>query len=109
MNDTDMELLRTAQETCLSCEGVTRMSSRYSSAVDGTLKNIGLDSGVKGVRMSREKNALIFDLYMKVGYGEKIPVLAWNIQKQVKEALEQKSAEKIKEVNIHVQGVDLNE
>ena len=109
MNDADKNLLRTAQETCLSCDGVSRMSSRYSSAVDGTLKNIGLDSGVKGVRMTREKNDLVFDLYLKVGYGENIPVLAWNIQKLVKEKLEQRSGEKIKEVNIHVQGVDLNE
>ena len=109
MNDTDKDLLRTAQETCLSCDGVSRMSSRYASAVDGTLKNIGLDSGVKGVRMTREKNDLVFDLYLKVGYGENIPVLAWNIQKLVKEKLEQRSGEKIKEVNIHVQGVDLNE
>ena len=106
MSDTDIDLLKKASETCLSCEGVTRMSSRYSSAVDGTLKGIGLDSGVKGVKMSRERTGLIFDLYLKVMYGENIPVLAWNIQKSVSKALDDMTDEKIKEVNIHIQGVD---
>ena len=107
MSDTDIELLKTASDTCLSCEGVSRMSSRYSSAVDGTLKGIGFDSGVKGVRMSRERSGLIFDLYLKVMYGENIPVLAWNIQKSVSDALKGKTDETIKEVNIHIQGVDI--
>lgn len=107
MNDAESELLVTAQKTCLACDGVSRMTSRYSSAVDGTLKGIGLDSGIKGVRMSREKSGLIFDLYLRVKYGEKIPVLAWNIQKSVSDALKGITDDKIKEVNIHIQGVDI--
>ena len=72
------------------------------------LKEIaGLESGEKGVRMTKEKGMLIFDLYVKVRYGENIPVLAWNIQHLVTEALKEKTDDKIKEVNIHVQGVDL--
>ena len=107
MNESDRDLLLTAQQTCLECEGVSRMSAKYYSAVQGTLRNIGLDSGVKGVKMNREKGSLAFDLYVKVNYGENIPVLAWNIQKSVSDALKQKTDEKIKEVNIHVQGVDI--
>ena len=107
MTDQERDLLKTAQETCLECSGVSRMRSKYSSAVGGTLKNIGLDSGVKGVSMNRDKGGLVFDLYVQVNYGEKIPVLAWNIQKSVSDALKRKTEEKIKEVNIHVQGVDI--
>ena len=106
MNDIDSELMRLCAETCLAQDGVSRMTSRYDTK--DYLKGIPvIDSGEKGVRMSRDKGALSFDLYIRVRYGENIPVLAWNIQHRVTEALKEKTSEKIKEVNIHVQGVDL--
>ena len=106
MNDTDSELMSICAETCLNCDGVSRMTSHYDTT--DYLKEIaGLESGEKGVRMSKEKGMLTFDLYVRVRYGENIPVLAWNIQHKVTEALKEKTDDKIKEVNIHVQGVDL--
>lgn len=106
MTDSDSELMKLCSATCLECDGVSRMTSRYDTK--DYLKGIpGMDSGVKGVRMTRDKGVLTFDIYVRVRYGENIPVLAWNIQHSVTEALKEKTEEKIKEVNIHVQGVDL--
>lgn len=107
MNEQDNEIIKTVQETCLGAEGVSRMSPRVSHAVDGTLKGIGLDSPVNGVMMNREGGKLIFDLYIRVRYGEKIPSLAWNLQQAVADAVKKITDEKVKEVNIHVQGVDI--
>lgn len=108
MNDSDLELVKTAKQTCLSCEGVKAMSHSFTAKVNQKLKGLsGIESGEKGVRMSRDKTGLTFDLYLKVRYGEQIPVLAWNIQKSVKSTLREMTDEKIKAVNIHIQGVDL--
>ncbi len=108
MSNSDNDLVRAARDTCLACEGVSSMASTLSYAVNGTLRAIpGFDAGVKGVRMERDKNGLTFYLYLKVRYGEQIPVLAWNIQKSVTAALEKMTDEKIKAVNIHIQGVNL--
>lgn len=47
------------------------------------------------------------DIYVIVEYGVRIPQLAWEIQSCVKKEIESITDEKVKEVNIHVQGVDL--
>ena len=85
------------------------MVPTLTSRMNETLKKglTGIDAEENGVRMDREKSGLTFDLYLKVRYGEQIPVLAWNVQKSVTAALSEKTDEKIKAVNIHIQGVDL--
>ena len=109
MSDPDMELVRAVRDTCLSSEGVSCMASvPLSSAMNDTFKVLpGKESGEKGVRMIREKSGITFDLYLRVKYGEQIPALSWNIQKSVTSALDNLTDDKIKAVNIHIQGVDL--
>ena len=109
MNDSDKELVRAVRDTCLSCDGVSSMASTLTEKMNETLKKglTGIDAESDGVQMDREKNGLTFDLYLKVRYGEQIPVLAWNVQKSVTAALSEMSQEKIKAVNIHIQGVHL--
>lgn len=109
MSDLDKELVRTARDTCLECEGVSSMASTLTSRMNETLKKslTGIDAESEGVQMDREKTGLTFDLYLKVRYGEQIPVLAWNVQKSVTAALKEMTDENIKAVNIHIQGVTL--
>ena len=109
MSNSDSELVRAARDTCLSCDGVSSMVPTLTAKMNGTLKKglTGIDAEEKGVRMDRDKNGLTFDLYLKVKYGEQIPALAWNVQKSVTSALNEMTDEKIKEVNIHIQGVEL--
>ena len=38
-------------------------------------------------------------------FGVKIPQLAWDVQSTVKEAVEDLTHDRVKEVNIHIQGV----
>ena len=109
MNKSDKELVRAARDTCLSCEGVHSMASTLTEKMNETIKKgiTGIDAEADGVQMDREKSGLTFDLYLKVRYGEQIPVLAWNVQKSVTAALSGMTDEKIKAVNIHIQGVHL--
>ena len=106
MNEADAELMKICSETCLSSDGVSRMASKNKAA--DSLKGItGKESGEKGVRLSHENGSMTIDLYVRVRYGENIPVLAWDIQHSVEQALKDKTKDRIKEINIHVQGVDL--
>ena len=109
MSDSDKELVRAARDTCLKCEGVSSMAHTLTSRMNETIKKslTGIDAESDGVQMDREKSGLTFDLYLKVRYGEQIPVLAWNVQKSVTAALGEMTDEKIKAVNIHIQGVTL--
>ncbi len=109
MSSPDNELVKAAYDTCLSSDGVSRMVPTLTSRMNETLKKglTGIDAEETGVRMDRDKSGLTFDLYIRVRYGEQIPALSWNVQQSVAKALAGMTDEKIKAVNIHVQGVDL--
>lgn len=71
-------------------------------------KNIlGIDHSGKGIRLSKNDDGLILDIYVIVEYKVKIPQLAWEIQSIVKKEIESITDLKVLEVNIHVQGVNL--
>ena len=57
------------------------------------------------MKVSGDKTALCIDLYLIVLFGVKIPQLAWDVQSTVKEAVEDLTHDRVKEVNIHIQGV----
>ena len=59
----------------------------------------------KDIRLSRDKEGFVIDIFVTVDFGSKIPQLAWDIQNSVKEAVESTTQQKVKAVNIHVQGV----
>ena len=66
---------------------------------------LGKSSDTRGVRISRNDDELRIDLYIIVGYGVKIPSVAWNIQENVKREIEGLSGLSVSSVNIHVQGI----
>lgn len=71
-------------------------------------KNIlGIDHSGKGIKLSKNEEGLILDIYVIVEYKVKIPQLAWEIQSNVKKEIESITDLKVSEVNIHVQGVHL--
>lgn len=59
----------------------------------------------KGVRVETGDEECTVDLTVIVEYGSSIPVVAENIQKNVKEAIESMTGLTAVEINIHVQGV----
>lgn len=63
----------------------------------------------RGVRVSQNDSEVGIDLYIIVEYGIKIPSAAWNIQEQVKKAVEELCGKKVSYVNIHVQGIHFSE
>ena len=95
-----MELIAT--ET-LKIEGVSSMGSNFTDPIPK------FDTTVKGIRVSEGKEGIYIELYVKVKYRMKIPQLAWDIQNRIKEIISKKYQIAVKEINIHVQGVEMTE
>ncbi|MTI65434.1 MAG: Asp23/Gls24 family envelope stress response protein [Firmicutes bacterium] len=85
-------------------EGVAGMSGGLAGGISEMLGRKSLSKGVK-VEVG-EKEAAI-DLFIIVDYGAKIPEVAWKIQESVKNAVETMTGLNVVEVNIHIQGVNI--
>lgn len=84
--------------------GVTGMSGGIAGGIAEALGRKNLSKGVK-VEVG-EKEAAI-DLFIIVDYGYRIPEVAWTIQEKVKQAVEEMTGLSVVEVNIHIQGVNI--
>lgn len=84
--------------------GVTSMSGGIAGGIAEALGRKNLSKGVK-VEVG-EKEAAI-DLFIIVEYGYRIPEVAWTIQERVKSAVEDMTGLNVVEVNIHIQGVNI--
>lgn len=84
--------------------GVYGMSGGIAGGIAEALGRKNLSKGVK-VEVG-EKQAAI-DLYLIVDYGCRIPEVSWSIQEKVKKSVEIMTGLNVVEVNIHVQGVNI--
>ena len=84
--------------------GVASMSGGIAGGIAEALGRKNLSKGVK-VEVGEKEAAM--DLYVIVEYGCRIPDVAWNIQEKVKKAVETMTGLSVVEVNIHVQGVNI--
>lgn len=83
----------------------------FSSGITDTIsKNfLGKEPLYKGIKVSQNDDGIHLDLYIIVDYGVNIPSVAWDIQENVKHEVENMTDIEVKAVNIHVQGVRMNE
>ena len=84
-------------------KGVAGMSGGVTG---GIVEMLGRKNLSKGVKVEVGEKETSVDLYVIVEYGERIPEVAWNIQENVKQAIENMTGIEVVEVNIHVQGVN---
>jgi len=98
---TDEVVAIIAGMAAIEVPGVVSMSGGIAGGLSEMLGRKNLSRGVK-VELS-EKQATI-DLYIIVEYGYRIPEVAWNIQEKVKQAVETMTGLEVLEVNIHIQG-----
>lgn len=105
-------------EVKISDDVVGTIASIAASEIDGVN---GLNGGIagdlaemfgkknltKGVKVNIEERTVQIDLNIIVDFGIKIPEVSWLIQENVKNAVETMTGLKVKEVNIHVTGVNL--
>jgi uncharacterized alkaline shock family protein YloU len=85
-------------------EGVSGLHGSFSEDIAGIF---GKKNQSKGVKVLIEEQIVILDLSVVVDFGVKIPDIAWKIQENVKTAVESMTGLSVKEVNIHVHGVNI--
>ena len=89
----------------MQIEGVCQLAGGFTDNL--SINILGKEPEGKGIKLSRDEEGLVLDVYVIVAYKVKIPQLAWDIQSSVKNEIESVTGLKVKEVNIHVQGVSL--
>ncbi len=92
-------------EAVLKTEGVNGLYAGFSDTLSKNF--LGKDSIYKGLKITNDDEGYEIDIYVIVDYGVKIPEIAWNVQKNVIKELEGVMAIVVKDVNIHIQGVNL--
>jgi uncharacterized alkaline shock family protein YloU len=85
--------------------GVAGMSGGFTAGVAELLGRKNLTKGVK-VEVGSEECAI--DLNLVVKYGSKIHEVCQSIQQAVKGSVEMMTGLRVVEVNVHVQGVDID-
>ena len=70
------------------------------------VERLGKKNLSKGVKVEVGEKETAIDLFVVVDYGVRIPEVAWNIQENVKKAVENMTGLNVIEVNIHIQGVN---
>lgn len=84
-------------------EGVAGMSGGIAGGIADMLGRKNLSKGVK-VEVGDSETSV--DIFVIVDYGSSIPDVAWNIQDNVRKAIESMTGLNAVEINVHVQGVD---
>jgi len=83
--------------------GVSAMSGGIAG---GIVEKLGKKNLSKGVKVEVGEKEAAIDLFIIVDYGVRIPELSWNVQENVKKAVETMTGLNVIEVNIHIQGVN---
>lgn len=86
--------------------GVARM---YGNITNELVSKLGMKKLSKGVRVKIEKDAIIVDLAIELEYGVSVPEISSKVQDRVKAAIGNMTGLKVKEVNVRVAGVAMDD
>ena len=85
--------------------GVSSMHGKFVGGIGEVLS--GKKNLAKGIKVETINNQAKIDVNIIVEYGARIPDVAFEIQNRVKKAVEGMAGLKVSEVNVHVQGVNI--
>ena len=101
---TDEVVAIIAGVAAMEVPGVYNMSGGFAGGISEMLGRKNLS---KGVKVEIDDKKAVVDLFLVVDYGCRIPEVAWNIQEEVKKSVESMTGLDVTEVNIHIQGVNI--
>ena len=85
---------------------VASMAGGFAGGISEVLS--GKKNMAKGIKVDKTESKVKIDVNIVVEYGTRIPDVAFEIQNRVKKAVENMTGMNVVEVNVHVQGVDIN-
>lgn len=83
--------------------GIVGMAAR--SAADGLWNLLGIDNVRRGVGIVTEGDSVTVDLHVMIQYGVSIIAVAENVIHNVSYKLEETTGVRVSSVNVHVEGV----
>lgn len=93
-----------ASQIVSTIPGVVKMSG---SIVENIAEKLGKKPPDKGIRTEILGEEVKIDVSVIVRYGTKIPEIAWQIQKNVRKAIEEMTGLHVRNVNVNIEGVQL--
>ena len=90
----------------IAASGVRDVTSMSGNIADGIAGMLGKKNFGKGVKVETGEKEVIIDLSVIVEYGCKIHYVEQEIQKSVREAVEEMTGMDVVEVNVHIVGVN---
>ena len=94
-----------AINAALKTEGVASLDGGFSNALSRNI--LGKDLVSKGIKVNQTEDGVEIDVHIIVKYHAKIPAVAWDIQENVKNEVQNMTELSVSAVNIHVQGVEI--
>lgn len=85
-------------------KGVAEMRGNFAS---GVAEKLGKKSHGKGVKVDLLEEGIVIEAFVVMDYGISIPEAAEKIQENTRQALENMTSLSVKEVNVHVVGVQM--
>ena len=89
------------------CYGVVGMAAR--GLRDGIAERLNRENAHRGVEVVVRGRGVVIDLYIIAQYGTRISEVAHNLMSAVKYSLEKTLALEVTSVNVHVQGIHLEQ
>lgn len=83
-------------------EGVAKTQGNFAT---GVVEKFGKTVHGKGVKTEWTEEGLIIDVYCVIEYGYSVPVIATEIQKQIRHSVYHMTSLETKEVNVHITGI----
>jgi uncharacterized alkaline shock family protein YloU len=93
-----------ARLAAVKVPGVNDLSGGIVDDLAGMIRK---KSGDKGIRVELEDSGVVIQLNVILDYGVRIPHVAWQLQTEVRQAVEQMTGKHVKAVQVIVQGVKL--
>ncbi len=104
----DSAIASLAGTTVNECYGIVGMVSRNYIA-DGYSALLKKENYAKGIVVKNEKEGIKIDVYVIISYGVKISEVVAQLQERVKYVLEKTLNMDVSSVNVHVEGIQVNE
>ncbi len=91
-----------ARLTALKVPGVLEMSGSFAEGLANMMSKSSFD---RGIRVEVEDRKINLELNIVLEFGVRIPQVAWQIQNDVRKAVEEMTGQKVGAVNVVVQSV----
>ncbi len=85
--------------------GVAEMRGNFAT---GVAERLGKKNHGKGVKVELAEDGIVLDIYVVMDFGISIPKTAQKIQDNTRQALKNMTALEIKEINVHIVGVQMD-